>query len=479
MNIRQLTELGVPKSARKLAQTALRDGNAERGWTKSQAREAIAAVVDRPHDFTDDELLGPLAAALIERAEEPAASEPAPFEVWGRDLIDEASVQQMRDACQLPPAVAGALMPDAHLGYGLPIGGVLALENAVCPYAVGVDIACRMKLSVLDIAPESLHADRIDAKLDRFESALRKGSRFGVGVGYEGSDRQRHAVMDADWGICRTTREKKDKAWSQLGTSGSGNHFVEFGLLRLAEPTAFGDDELEPGEYVALLSHSGSRGAGAAVCGTYSKLAQQSLPESLRRGPLSRLAWLDMDTELGQEYWAAMSLMGEYAAANHDVIHRNVARIAGAQVIGGVENHHNFAWKETHRLRGKDREVYVHRKGATPAGAGVLGVIPGSMGTPAHVVRGLGAAASLDSASHGAGRVMSRKKAKETFRFGPQAQALRARGVRVMAAGADEVPGVYKDIGEVMAAQSDLVETVATFAPKVVRMAGDGSRPED
>ena len=170
-----------------------------------------------------------------------------------------------------------------------------------------------------------------------------------------------------------------------------------------------------------------------------------------------------------------MNLMGEYAAANHAVIHRLVAKLLGAEILSGVENHHNFAWIERHQ----GRELVVHRKGATPAGAGVLGVIPGTMADPAFVVRGLGNPQSFNSAAHGAGRRMSRKKANDTFRFQAVRKNLEQRGVHVLAAGSDEVPGVYKDIREVMTAQQDLVEIVGQFDPKIVRMCGDGSRAED
>ena len=277
--------------------------------------------------------------------------------------------------------------------------------------------------------------------------------------------------MDHDWSITRITRERKVRAWKQLGTSGSGNHFVEFGVLTLSES----DDDLglERGEYVALLSHSGSRGVGAAVCSTYSAIAQSQL--SRKYDDLGRLAWLDLDSHEGQEYWAAMNLMGDYAAANHDVIHRLVTTLLGAHIISGVENHHNFAWEEVH----DGREMIVHRKGATPAAAGELGVIPGSMADPAFVVRGRGNPDSLCSASHGAGRRMSRKKAKDTYNFRAVRNDLEKKGIRVLSAGADEVPGVYKDIRQVMQQQADLVETVARFDPKIVKMCDDGSRPED
>ena len=150
-----------------------------------------------------------------------------------------------------------------------------------------------------------------------------------------------------------------------------------------------------------------------------------------------------------------MELMGRYAAANHALIHAHIARALGVEVLLDIENHHNFAWRERHRLPdGSEAEVIVHRKGATPAGAGVLGIIPGSMGTPGYVVRGKGVAASLNSASHGAGRRMSRTKAKEMFTWDAAQRFLRERGVTLLSAGLDEVPMAYKDIDEVMAAQN-------------------------
>ncbi|MGV3721603.1 MAG: RtcB family protein, partial [Actinomycetota bacterium] len=230
---------------------------------------------------------------------------------------------------------------------------------------------------------------------------------------------------------------------------------------------------LPPGTYVALLSHSGSRGAGAMTPSHYSKLAMKLHPELPQE--LRRLAWLDLGSEPGQEYWAAMNLMGEYAAANHALIHQKVHRALGAELIAGVENHHNFAWKERHG----DKELIVHRKGATPAGEGVLGVIPGSMATPGFVVRGKGSPTSLLSASHGAGRVMSRTAATKQFRWEQIKPVLAERGVQLLSAGIDENPFVYKDIHQVMAQQGDLVEVVARFDPRIVRMAESGEPPED
>ncbi len=201
---------------------------------------------------------------------------------------------------------------------------------------------------------------------------------------------------------------------------------------------------------------------------------RSNLPKELKH-----LSWLTLDEEDGQEYWNAMNLMGRYAAANHELIHKHIAKKVGASVILDIENHHNFAWKEHHIVNGQKRELIVHRKGATPAGQGVLGIIPGSMATPGFVVRGKGQPESLNSASHGAGRVMSRSKALQSFTWSGTKKLLAERGVDLLSSGLDEVPGVYKDIHSVMAAQSDLVEVLGRFDPKLVKMCPPGERAED
>ena len=381
------------------------------------------------------------------------------YNIWGSDLIETGAKTQMDTACDLPVAVAAALMPDAHLGYGLPIGGVLALDGAVCPFAVGVDIACRMKLSIFPY-DDSIFVENHS----RLCEILVRDTYFGVGVEYGGDNH--HPVINKDWSITGVTKENQAKARRQLGTSGSGNHFVEWGILTVPNSRDLG---VPAGNYLALMSHSGSRGTGAAVCNHYSKLAKSLRPE------YGDLAWLDLGTPEGDEYFAAMNLMGDYASANHEVIHREIAYSLGRDPIFTIENHHNFAWKEQHG----GREVIVHRKGATPAGAGVLGVIPGSMGTPAYVVKGLGNPDSLCSASHGAGRQLSRTAAKKAFNYRQEIDKLKAKGITVLAAGADELVGAYKDIDQVMALQSDLVETVAKFEPRIVMMCGKNERAED
>lgn len=462
MKSKDLRALGIPPGRPAEAAVKVVKQLAEEGKRPSDMRLILANVAQRPERYLEDAVFGELAALLRGQRYAPRES-PAPYRQWGEDL-EPQSVEQMANACSLPVAERGALMPDAHPGYGLPIGGVLATDNAVIPYAVGVDIACRMRLSVFDIPLKRLLRD---GGKGPFTEAVRAETKFGVGAFFK--DKRLHAVMDRDWSVSPVTRQNKDKAWKQLGTSGSGNHFVEFGEIEILD-TLLG---VQPGTYVALMSHSGSRGTGAAVASHYSKLAREQRPELPK--PLQHLAWLDMDSESGQEYWAAMELMGHYAAANHACIHQGIASHLGLEAILEVENHHNFAWKERHY--GKD--LIVHRKGATPAGSGALGVIPGSMASPAYVVRGKGEVASLASAAHGAGRVMSRKAASAKLDWKEARNLLKARGVVLLSAGIDEVPFVYKDIDQVMAAQSDLVEPMARFFPRLVKMAPAGERPED
>ena len=424
----------------------------------------LTAVLNDPVQNSAHPHFSELARVLREQSARPVfreRAEPAPYKIWGEGL-EAGAVDQLKQATRLPVAAAGALMPDAHLGYGLPIGGVLATENAVIPYAVGVDIACRMRLSVLDIPAADLK--RLNDQLVR---TLQRETKFGAGGEFQNP--LEHDVLDEDWSVAPVTKRVFDKARAQLGTSGSGNHFVEFGILTIDHA----DLSLEPGQYLALLSHSGSRGSGATVADFYSRLARDRHPELPPE--LSRLAWLDLSSQEGQEYWAAMELMGKYAAANHELIHKRIVKAIGAKAIASVENHHNFAWKEQHG----GRELIVHRKGATPAARGVLGVIPGSMATPGFVVRGKGEPQSLQSASHGAGRVMSRTAAREKFRWAHFKDMLERAGVQLLSAGIDEAPGVYKDIHSVMAAQSDLVDVVARFDPKIVKMADAGEKPED
>lgn len=400
-----------------------------------------------------------------QRSSHALKAELSDFPVYGPDLIETGALLQMRTAMKLPITIAGALMPDAHQGYGLPIGGVLATKiDTIIPYAVGVDIACRMCLSVFE-----LPATTVDTKNEHLKSLLLKHTNFGMG----GVTEAYHdaSLFDRDiWNATKQLRGLKDKAYRQLGTSGTGNHFVEWGELTVAEGAFEG---IPAGNYLALLSHSGSRGFGGSIAGYYSEIAMKKtkLPNEAKH-----LAWLDMATEEGQEYWISMNLAGDYASANHHEIHNKIARDMLMEPLIRIENHHNFAWKET---LADGTAVMVHRKGATPAGAGVLGIIPGSMSTPGFVVRGKGDARSINSASHGAGRLMSRSAAFRTVKPDLLAAELSDKKITLLGSDLDEAPMVYKDIHTVMAAQTDLVDVLAKFQPRIVRMADPKERPED
>jgi tRNA-splicing ligase RtcB len=485
---RELENLGFRRGPALQAAVVTCAHAARAGVEREQLRADMREIAADPARFTGSEIYGTLAKLMVARAgslQNDELRNDLTYASWGDD-IDEQARAQMDNACRLPVSRAAALMPDAHLGYGLPIGGVLATENAVIPYAVGVDIACRVMLTVFDVP-----ADALDDQRDRLREALERNTLFGVGKNWT-DKKPHHEVLDEPWDQTPLIRKLKDTAWKQLGTSGSGNHFVEFGEIELVQNVSGGPgtagsqiaawsaDENAPKRRLALLSHSGSRGPGSQIAGHYSRLAQQLHPTLPKQ--LSHLAWLPMDGD-GAEYWEAMELMGRFASANHHVIHRRIAadlrESIGAEVSAQVENHHNFAWKETHEIDGQRKEVIVHRKGATPAGRGELGFIPGSMADPGYLVEGLGDPRSLDSASHGAGRKLSRRRAKETIRRASLEDMLRRRGVELLSAGLDESPHAYKDIDEVMAAQSDLVRPIARFFPRLVKMAPDGEKPED
>ncbi|RPI74940.1 MAG: RtcB family protein [Desulfobacteraceae bacterium] len=456
MKSSELKKLGVPAHLIAEAIEAIVRVSKTGKYSKEELRKIIREVIAAPEPYLADPHFGSLAAGLLHTKDlDRLREQPIEYTLYGAPG-DDQTLAQMRMACRLPVAVAGALMADAHSGYGLPIGGVLATEGAVIPYAVGVDIACRMKMSILDLPLQAL-----STQAERLIKALEQETAFGKGACFK--KRRNHRVMDEDWNFSPILAKVKNLAWEQLGTSGGGNHFVEYGPLKVMS-NGLG---LEPGKYLALLSHSGSRGPGNQIGKHYSRIAGQMHPGLPAEA--AHLAWLGLDTQEGLEYWQAMELMGRYAAANHELIHASIARALGVEIIRGFENHHNFAWKETHL----GKEVIVHRKGATPAGKEAIGIIPGSMATPAYVVRGKGAAASLNSASHGAGRKMSRTQAKKLFTWDQARAFLDSRGVRLLSGGLDEIPMAYKDIDEVMAAQADLVEILASFEPKIVKMAGD------
>lgn len=470
INGNDLIAIGYPQN--KLLGIALKVNKKRTGYNRAEMMQHYEAVLKNPEAYIDNKIFGKLATAIVEgvgtKIDEniiPLKETAEQYAVYGSEHIEEGARKQMDIAIRLPVAVAGALMPDAHQGYGLPIGGVLATKNAVIPYGVGVDIGCRMALSIYDIP-----VSHFELNQDLYKKTIFEQSQFGAGAGFVKHKRSDHAVLENKlFDEDAFVGNLKDKAWSQLGSSGGGNHFVEFGYLDFKQ-----DDEklgIKKGNYLALLTHSGSRGFGATIAGHYTRLAKNSckLPYEAQN-----LAFLDLNSEEGQAYWLAMNLAGDYASACHEVIHTKMAAALGAQVLAKVENHHNFAWKEIWN----GEEVIVHRKGATPAGKDVMGIIPGSMTAPGFLVRGKGETAAINSASHGAGRQMSRRQAIKTISQKEMSNVLSEAGVTLLGAGRDEAPMAYKDIHTVMASQTDLVDVVAEFTPKMVRMADDGSRED-
>ena len=429
--------------------------------TKENVVRKLEQILDTPQTFISDEVWGKLAEHFCPKTEEKSFSvyelreKALAFKTYGGKNIETTAKQQMELAMRLPISLSGALMADAHAGYGLPIGGVLAVENAVIPYAVGVDIGCRMALSVFDETPAFISRYAYQIK-----QALKENTHFGMEGGIPFS--QEHEVLeDAGFQTDTFLKTLHGKAIRQLGSSGGGNHFVELGELELFEDNTF---DLPAGRYVALLSHSGSRGLGTEIARRYSDIAREQCRLPREAG---HFAWLNMDSEAGQAYWMSMNLAGDYAKACHERIHINMAKALGLKSLASTGNFHNFAWKET---LNDGRNVITHRKGATPAHTGEAGIIPGSMTTPGYLVKGQGVNESLYSASHGAGRAMSRQKAKENFTQSTLKKILTAANVQLIGGSVEEAPLAYKNIERVMDFQKDLVEIQGKFMPRIVRM---------
>ncbi|WP_322821987.1 RtcB family protein [Chloroflexus sp.] len=379
-------------------------------------------------------------------------AQPQPLKIIGAHLIEPGAIEQMQTALRLPPAIRGALMPDAHQGYALPVGGVIAYDRAVAPYQVGVDIGCRMHLSIFaDMTPEEAHRDR-----HHLLDTITKVTVFGIGSPKKPvAD---HPILaDPRWRATKLLRELHDLAKFQIGTSGGGNHFAEIVVGEWLDTHR---------TFVGLLTHSGSRGVGAKIANYYATLADRETA-AIASGIPKTYGWLGTDTEAGQEYLLAMRLAGDFARANHEVIHARFAKAAGVAVERVIEHHHNFAWEQP------DGTV-IHRKGATPAEAGTYGLIPGSMATASYIVEGLGEPTSLASASHGAGRRFSRSEARRTITLAMAAAVVREAGVLVRGLAVDESPLAYKDIETVMELQvaAGLIRPVARMRPLVVVMSG-------
>lgn len=381
-----------------------------------------------------------------EAEERESEKRPPHLETIGRAGIDFdfATLEQMRTAMSIPPVIAGALMPDAHLGYALPIGGVIALEGAVSPSFVGFDIGCSVHLTIFDGAMDLL------LDLPAAADVLQRVTRFGVGAHFD--EPHHDPVLDDPLWEIEPMRSLRGTALSQLGSSGAGNHFADI---------VFG--EYRPGEeFVGLMTHSGSRGTGHKVASYFIDLAEKM---NKLRGIPKGCEYLDLNSEPGNHYMVSMRLMDRYATACHKIIHNSFLKAMGIKAKSHIGQAHNLAWET---LDG----VVLHRKGATCAEYGVLGVIPGSCGSAAYIVQGLGDNRALQSASHGAGRVASRSAAKRAFN--PALFEEQMKGILHFGVAPDENPEAYKDIHRVVSQQVGLLVSIVGMMSPIVVVMGHG-----
>ena len=383
-----------------------------------------------------------------------------PIKCWADDA-DDNTIRQAANVANLPVAVDHvALMPDAHVGFGMPIGGVVAVRDAIIPYAVGMDIGCGMSAW-----RTGLQVGQVRGHLDRIMTTLT--SRIPLGFkhrtpnqGRQLAERHTPEIFDL---LAGTDRRKAflsghDKIIEQLGTLGGGNHFIEL--------------QVDTDDGVWVMLHSGSRNVGKQICDHFYKRAKQECQKRGESLPDPALSYVPIDSAVGSEYLAHMTFAQDFARLNRHVMMRICQQVVAESPAGPsvadtddlVNIHHNYAAEEEHG----GQRVWVHRKGATSARTGQLGIIPGSMGTRSYVVRGLGNPESFASCSHGAGRVMGRREAKRRISMDRFTKSMEGIHYRPSPHNLDEAPDAYKDIDRVMANQRDLVEIVTALRPIAV-----------
>ena len=383
-----------------------------------------------------------MAGAVTSQAPE---FENAPLKVFGDH--DAATIAQMRSCMSVGNVVAGVLCADGHLGYAQPVGGVIAYEKQISISGVGFDISCGNMAAKLDV-PFAAVADRVGPIIRDVARAI----SFGVGRTNEESV-EHELFEDGDAWRESDMQGYRQKAIAQLGTVGSGNHYVD--LMR------------DENDMVWIGVHFGSRGLGHTSATRYLKLAGG------KEGTNVPPAVIEEDSELGRRYIAAMQLAGRYAYAGREWVVERVRRIIGGNVTDTVHNNHNFAFKESHG----GRDLWVVRKGATPAFPGQRGFVGGSMGDDAVILEGVDspqARASLYSTIHGAGRLFGRREAKRRFSREEMDRWLKERGVVLVGADLDESPMAYRRLPEVLAHHAGSVRVLHTLRPFAVAMAGEG-----
>ena len=360
---------------------------------------------------------------------------------------DPATIAQMRNCMAVGNVVAGVLCADGHLGYAQPVGGVIAYEKQISISGVGFDIGCGNMAVRLD-TPYAAIAGTAPLILKEVQRVI------SFGLGRANNERVDHPLFDdADAWRESDMGAYRQKAMAQLGTVGSGNHYVD--LMR------------DEAGFVWIGVHFGSRGLGHTSATRYLKAAGG------RDGMNVPPAVVDEDSEIGRRYIAAMQLAGRYAYAGREWVIERVRQIIGGSVTDLVHNHHNYAWRETH----DGRDLWVVRKGATPAFPGQRGFVGGSMGDDAVILEGVDgpqARASLYSTVHGAGRLFGRKEAKRRFTKAQMDAWLQQRGVLLLGADLDESPMAYRRLPEVLAQHAGSVKLLHTLRPFAVAMAGAG-----
>jgi len=385
------------------------------------------------------------AAEIAAVAPQAARFQNSPLTIFGRH--EEATVAQMRNCMGVGNVVAGVICADGHLGYAQPVGGVIAYEKQISISGVGFDIGCGNMAVRLD-TPYAAIADKVGAIIKDVARAI------SFGVGRSNEERVEHQLFDDGEAWKESDMEAyRPKAVAQLGTVGSGNHYVD--LMR------------DQAGLVWVGVHFGSRGLGHTSATRYLKAAGGK--DGMNVPP----AVIDEDSELGRRYIAAMQLAGRYSYAGREWVIERVRKILGGTVTDMVHNHHNYAWRETH----DGRDLWVVRKGATPAFPGQRGFVGGSMGDDAVIIEGVDspqARASLYSTVHGAGRLFGRKEAKRRFTKAEMDAWLQQRGVTLIGADLDESPMAYRRLPEVIAQHAGTIRVLHTLRPFAVAMAGAG-----